>query len=158
MPNHSPIASTILVLIFWNFTRKIKQSHTRTQGHCEQNTALTLYTANGSPLTILLASANLYILTKARPWDSAPECRSIIDAPPDDPPSANPPLAIVNRCSTSSSVTNESLTKRPQLFGTQAGNWCTSLRYDGSQTTDWNRCEIVSFCSANFLSLRCWNM
>lgn len=61
------------------------------------------------------------MLIKDVPWDKAPEWRSKIDAPPSEPPKANPFFAIPNNVFASKEETNLSVTNRPHFSGAQPG-------------------------------------
>lgn len=64
----------------------------------------------------------LYMLTKALPFDKAPECKSSMEAPPEDPPKERPRSAILRRAATSDGFTSVSDTSLPHFFGVHPEN------------------------------------
>lgn len=61
------------------------------------------------------------MLTKALPFDKAPECKSRMEAPPEEPPRARPRSAMLRRAATSDGFTNISDTILPHFLGVQPG-------------------------------------
>lgn len=87
---------------------------------------LYLYILKSSWLKTFLTASSLYILMNALPWESAPEWRSRMEAPPADPPSARPRWAMLRRANASDGFTTLSHTTRPHFLGVHPGKqWLT---------------------------------